>query len=165
MKTWIITVAIIAILLIGGIFVSAVQPRLTSNAIINKSETDTTNTVQEINMDISESGYSPSSFVLKKGIPVKWNINVKQLTACNDEIILNSYGIKKSLKEGLNVIEFTPDKTGTISFSCSMGMLRGSFIVTESGTATKEQIQSNIPARGNSCSMGSNGRGCGCGMT
>lgn len=85
--------------------------------------------VQEINMDVSGSGYSPDSFVIKKGIPVKWNVNVKQLTGCNQELVLNKFGIDKNLQPGLNIIEFTPDKEGTITFSCGMGMLKGSFIV------------------------------------
>jgi sulfite exporter TauE/SafE/copper chaperone CopZ len=118
---------------------------------------------QVVNMDVSGSGYSPNSFVIKKGIPVKWNVNVKQLTGCNQELVLNQYGIDKNLKVGLNVIEFTPDKEGTISFTCGMGMLRGSFIVTEDGTATQDQINANIPPAGSSCSMGGGGGGCGCG--
>ena len=115
-------------------------------------------------MDVDASGYSPSSFVLKKGVPVKWNVNVKQLTGCNSELVLNDYGIDENLKSGLNVIEFTPDKSGTIRFSCGMGMIRGSFIVTDTGTASKEQVKSATPKSGGSCSMGSGGGGCGCGM-
>ena len=120
---------------------------------------------QVINMDVDSSGYSPNSFVIKKGIPVKWNVNVKELTGCNQELVLNQYGIDKNLQTGLNVIEFTPDKVGTISFTCGMGMLHGSFIVTDSGTASAAQVQSATPAKGASCSMGANGGGCGCGGT
>ncbi|MBS3078740.1 sulfite exporter TauE/SafE family protein [Candidatus Pacearchaeota archaeon] len=119
------------------------------------------NGYQIVNMDVSGSGYSPNSFVLKKGVPVKWNVNVKQLTGCNSELILNQYNINKQLKQGLNVIEFTPDKEGTIPFSCGMGMLRGSFIVTESGTANQAQVKAAIPKAGSTCNMGANGGGCG----
>lgn len=121
------------------------------------------NGVQEINMNVDASGYHPNSFVIKKGIPVKWNVNVIELTSCNSELILRQYNIDKQLKKGLNVIEFTPDKDGTIPFSCGMGMLRGSFIVTDSGTASQQQIAQETPKSG-SCSMGANGGGCGCGM-
>ncbi len=136
---------------------------LTSNAIIS-------NGIQEVNMDVDSSGYSPNSFVLKKGVPVKWNVNVKQLTGCNSELVLNDYSIDENLKQGLNVIEFTPDKTGTIRFSCGMGMLRGSFIVTETGTASEQEVASATPQSSGSCNMGSGGScggscggGCGCG--
>jgi uncharacterized membrane protein YgcG len=118
------------------------------------------NGFQEVNMEVSGAGYSPNSFVIKKGVPVKWNVNVKELTGCNQELVLNQYKIDKNLKTGLNVIEFTPDKTGTIPFSCGMGMLRGSFIVTESGTASSEEVKAATPAKGMQCGMGGSG-GCG----
>jgi len=122
------------------------------------------NGVQEINMNVDASGYSSNSFVLKKGVPVKWNVNVRQLTSCNSELVLNAYGIDKNLKVGINVIEFTPDKVGTITFTCGMGMLRGSFIVTETGNATQSEVAAATPTSGGSCSMGTGGGGCGCGM-
>src|SRR3989344_2478579 len=130
----------------------------------SNSQVNIVNGIQEVNMDVDASCYSPSSFVLKKGVPVKWNVNVKQLTGCNSELVLNDYGIDENLKSGLNVIEFTPDKSGTIRFSCGMGMIRGSFIVTDTGTASQEQVKSATPKSGGSCSMGSGGGGCGCGM-
>ena len=119
---------------------------------------------QKVNMDVSSSGYSPNSFVIKKGVPVEWNVNVKQLTGCNQELVMNAYGIDVNLKQGINVIKFTPDKTGTLSFTCGMGMLKGTFIVTANGTATQNQVNAAAQQKSNTCSMGSNGGGCGCGM-
>ncbi len=142
---------------------SAIQSKIAGNPIAGGTGAVLTKGVQEVNMDVLSSGYSPNSFVLKKGVPVKWNVNVKQLTSCNQELVLNQYGIDKNLKQGLNVIEFTPDKTGTITFSCGMGMLHGSFIVTESGTASQEQVKVATPSSGSSCNMGANGGSCGCG--
>jgi sulfite exporter TauE/SafE/copper chaperone CopZ len=134
-----------------------------SQSLVNTgTEVVINNGVQEVNMDVDASGYSPNSFVLKKGVPVKWNVNVKQLTGCNSEIVMNDYNINARLKQGLNTFEFTPDKIGTIRFSCGMGMIRGSFIVTETGTASQQEIASATPQSGGSCSMGSGG-GCGCG--
>jgi len=109
---------------------------------------------QVINMDVLSSGYSPNSFVLKKGVAVKWNINVKELNSCNGEIIVNDYRLDIKLKQGLNVVEFTPDKIGIIRWSCWMGMLRGSFVVTDDGQATQTQIQESTPPAGSSCGCG-----------
>jgi len=141
---------------------SAIQSKIAGNSATGGTNAVLIGDVQEINMDVSASGYSPNSFVLKNGIPVKWNVNVKQLTGCNQELILRQYGIDKKLKAGLNVIEFTPDKEGVIQFSCGMGMLRGSFIVTESGTASQEEIKAATPSKGMQCG-GPSGGGCGCG--
>jgi sulfite exporter TauE/SafE/copper chaperone CopZ len=145
---------------------SAIQSKFASTSVASATGTGAvlTNGVQEINMDVDASGYSPNSFVLKKGVPVKWNVNVIELTGCNQELVSNQYNIDKQLKKGLNIIEFTPDKEGTISFTCGMGMLHGSFIVTQSGTASKQEVAAATPESGGSCSMGANGGGCGCGM-
>lgn len=96
--------------------------------------------VQIVDMDVGAGGYSPNSFVLKKGVPVKWNVNLKQLNGCNSELVMNDYNVDARLKKGINVFEFTPDKTGTIRFSCGMGMIRGSFIVTETGLNDNQDI-------------------------
>ncbi|MEK6859744.1 MAG: sulfite exporter TauE/SafE family protein, partial [Nanoarchaeota archaeon] len=142
---------------------SAIQSKIVGTSVVASGTGAVLNNgIQEVNMNVDASGYSPNSFVLKKGVLVKWNVNVKQLTGCNSELILNQYGISKNLKQGLNVIEFTPDKDGTISFSCGMGMLRGSFIVTETGTATQQEVTAATPAKGMQCG-GSGGGGCGCG--
>ncbi len=110
--------------------------------------------IQKVNMQVSASGYSPNSFVIKKGVPVEWDIGVTELTGCNEELVMNAYGIDIQLKQGLNVLKFTPDKVGTIQFSCGMGMLRGSFIVTDDGTATQQQVASATPKSSGGCGCG-----------
>ncbi len=141
--------------IIGGIAGNAVAG--------NSGNVVTNNGIQEVNMDVDTSGYHPNSFVIKQGVKVKWNVNVKQLTGCNSELVMNAYGIDARLKQGLNTFEFTPTKAGTIQFSCGMGMIRGSFIVTETGTATQQQVAAATPSAGGSCGMGAGGGGCGCG--
>lgn len=137
----------------------AIKTKITGGDYSSGGSANVVNGIQEINMDVGASGYSPNSFVLKKGVPVKWNVNVKQLTGCNSELVSNEYKINARLKNGLNTFEFTPTKTGTVTFSCGMGMLRGSFIVTEDGTASNEQVKSATPPAGHTC--GGGGGGCG----
>lgn len=84
---------------------------------------------QEIRMDVTRSGYVPNTFTLKKGVPVKWIINGKELTGCNNAIIVPSLGLEFDIKKGEQIIEFTPTEAGTIRWSCWMGMIRGSFSV------------------------------------
>jgi len=85
---------------------------------------------QEIRMEVSRAGFVPNKFDLKKGVPVKWIINGKELTGCNNAIQVPSLGLEFDIMKGEQVIEFTPEKAGTIRWSCWMGMIRGSFIVT-----------------------------------
>jgi sulfite exporter TauE/SafE/copper chaperone CopZ len=117
---------------------------------------------QVIDMEVTRYGWSPDTFTLRNGVPVKWNIDVKELTGCNNEIIVRDYGIDVKLEKGMNVVEFTPDEVGTVRWSCWMGMIPGTFIVTYDGVASESQI--NVAAEsspsGGSCG-GSCGGGCG----
>ncbi len=72
---------------------SAIQLKLAGNSVTGGTEAAIVNEVQEINIAVDRNGWKPDSFVLKKGIPVKWNINVKELTNCNREIIVKDYGL------------------------------------------------------------------------
>lgn len=85
--------------------------------------------VQIVTMTADYRGYTPSTIRIKQGVPVRWEVNATQISGCTDEIIVPSLNIRAPLESGLNVIEFTPDKAGTIGFSCWMGMVRGKFIV------------------------------------
>ena len=127
---------------------------------------------QTINMNLTYSGYSPNVLFVKKDIPVRWVINVKQMSGCTDEIIMPDYNIKKKLRYGENIIEFTPTKLGDIKFSCWMKMVWGKFVVTEKETEpTSENISSeqiSLPTGGTCGDSGSCGgtcdaSSCGCG--
>jgi sulfite exporter TauE/SafE/copper chaperone CopZ len=85
--------------------------------------------VQVVEMTVGYYGFSPNVFNVKQGIPVKWIIKGENVTGCTNEIIMPSANIKKKIQPGENIIEFTPTGTGTINFSCWMGMTRGKFIV------------------------------------
>ena len=87
---------------------------------------------QIVKMDVTYAGYTPNVFTIKKDVPVKWIVNVKQMTGCTNEIMIPSLGISKKLQVGENIVEFTPTTEGDILFSCWMGMVRGKFIVIAS---------------------------------
>jgi plastocyanin domain-containing protein len=84
---------------------------------------------QVINMTIDYSGYSPNSFKLKKGVPVKWIIDGTKASGCTNGIMSPDLNIRENIHSGENIIEFTPEEAGTFNFSCFMGMVRGKFIV------------------------------------
>ncbi len=120
--------------------------------------------VQVVRMTQNGSGYSPNTFTVKKGIPVKWIVNSTDVNTCASSIVSSALNIRKSLELGENIIEFTPTETGALKFSCSMGMYRGVFNVVNNdgsgGVAAQElKNQATAPAGGGSCGSG----GCGCG--
>lgn len=75
--------------------------------------------------------YQVEPAVLKKGIPVRMTVDVDSLPGCARGVVIKDFGIRKSVSKVDNVIEFTPDKTGTVGIACSMNMYRGTFIVLE----------------------------------
>ena len=86
--------------------------------------------VQVVKMRVSAyNGYEPETLTVKKGIPVRWEVTGDRQMGCASTLILRQFGIRQALKTGLNVIEFTPNKSGTFVFSCSMGMYRGTMVV------------------------------------
>ncbi len=87
--------------------------------------------VQEITSELT--GYGYPAITVKAGIPVKWTIKASKgsLNGCNYALVIPEYQIQKTLKEGDNVIEFTPARTGTFTYSCWMGMIRSTIKVVE----------------------------------
>lgn len=80
---------------------------------------------QIINMDVVSSGYVPNYFSVKKGVPVKWIVNGKNVFGCQGYFVVPKLNIQKALEPGENIFEFTPEDSGFINFSCGMGMYRG----------------------------------------
>jgi sulfite exporter TauE/SafE/copper chaperone CopZ len=155
------------IMLSRGMTLSGVGFNLNSvsaSVIGASGSADISNGIQQINMTVTSSGWTPDTFVLKKNVPVQWNINVKQLTSCNKEIIVQEYNLDIKLKQGLNVVNFTPTREGTVSWSCWMGMIPGTFIVkSDIDLNSQQQVQAALnsvpsqPARTGGCGCGGGG--------
>lgn len=105
---------------------------LNPNASITGSVS--TESVQEVRMTEDYNGYYPNTFTVEKGRPVKWIIDAKNVYSCATFLVMPKMGINTTLKTGENIITFTPTETGTLYFSCSMGMYRGRFNVVEKGS-------------------------------
>jgi uncharacterized protein len=90
---------------------------------------DSSQPSQIISMKVTSSGFEPNVLNVKQGVPATWVINGVDVTGCTSTIIVPSLNISKKLSAGENLIHFTPQKTGTIPFSCGMGMVRGKFVV------------------------------------
>ena len=81
-------------------------------------------------MSITGHSYSPNTFFVQKGVPVRWIIDVKDdvIHTLADQIILHGF-YKKQLQRGKNILEFTPTETGEIKFSCWREIIWGKFVI------------------------------------
>ena len=87
---------------------------------------------QVIKMEVTSAGiYEPSILTAIKDVPVRWEITGADFMGCANSLILSQFGVREYLYPGENVVEFTPTKTGQFTFSCSMGMVRGTMNVIE----------------------------------
>ena len=86
---------------------------------------------QVVYTEVMKNAYLPAEYVLRKGVPVKWIINVKQLSTCNREIVVPALNLTIDLRMGLQMVEFTPENAGTLPWSCYMGMIPGTFVIRE----------------------------------
>ncbi len=87
------------------------------------------NGVQEVFMAVTGYGYQPNDLTIRSGVPVRFHVDGTQAGGCTRGFVIPSLGIQKVLAAGDNIFEFTPQSPGRIPFSCSMGMVRGSFTV------------------------------------
>ena len=55
----------------------------------------------------------------------------RKLNGCNGEIIVPAYDLSVKLHEGENIVSFTPSETGTIPYSCWMGMIKSNIKIVE----------------------------------
>ncbi len=130
------------------------------------------NDEQVVKMDVDWT-FSPTEFRIKKGIPVRWEINGINVSGCSNEVVIPKLNISQKLQKGLNIVEFTPLKEGVLPFSCWMGMLNGRFIVTDEegdlSSASAQEISQPISqgscngSCGVSTCAASDGGSCSCG--
>lgn len=130
----------------------------------NNSVSGTTSNVkgdfQEITSTFENGRYTP--ITVKKGIPVRWTIKIKDgdLNGCNNPLTIPKYKITKKLIVGDNLIdEFTPTEIGTIRYTCWMGMVSSTInVVDDVKDSTQktepEQINSQNISSGSCCADG-----------
>ena len=126
-----------------GVDFNTLVARVSQKLTPTVAETPSCDTEQTISMEILKSRFSPNQFTLRKGVPVKWVIDGKEMNECNKTIVIPQYKMKIDLKEGTQIIEFTPPESGVVPWSCWMGMIPGAFIVEDDVPAPKQnEVQS-----------------------
>lgn len=86
--------------------------------------------VQTASLTLTDRGYVPQTLTIKKGIPLELTVTNNEARGCIQGFVIPDLNIRKIVRLGDSaVISFTPQKTGKIGFTCSMGMYYGEFIV------------------------------------
>lgn len=91
-----------------------------------QGETTETNGVQEITINILNSGYQPNRLRVKSGQPVKLTLKSRDTYSCALSFVFKEFNINTFLEANdTKSFIFTPTKPGRYPFSCSMGMYTG----------------------------------------
>jgi plastocyanin domain-containing protein len=122
---------VVAALFCSLILTSACGSSVQSENIKNEtSESETPNKTTRVT--ISKRGYEPESIAVKKGQPVKLIFFREDGENCGEEVVFPSLNIKRKLQVGATAtVEFTPQESSEIGFTCGMNMLRGKVIVSD----------------------------------
>lgn len=142
-------ITVMVIIVTGGIALN----RLNENVSLNEAtaaagEIEIVDGVQVINSTLNSGRYP--NITVQAGIPVKWVIDAPSgsINGCNYKMLLKEYGIEHEFSEGENIIEFTPVKSGTVQYTCWMGMIRGNIFVTdenETEAASSSDQPTDVP--------------------
>lgn len=86
--------------------------------------------VQQVNIEVLNTSYQPSLVTVQQGIPVKLTLRSNDVYSCALSFVLKEFGIQTFLEPtDEQSFEFTPEKTGEFTFTCSMGMYTGTLRV------------------------------------
>lgn len=126
-----VIVLILGITMLGrGLALAGVDVSL-QNSEYKQTVSQAIQNVQVINSELKSDEYP--AIVVKKGIPVKWNLKASEenLNDCNNAIVIPKLKIEKKLYVGDNFIEFTPSESGEIVYTCWMGMIKSKIKVVD----------------------------------
>ena len=66
---------------------------------------------QVARMTVAFGAYDPRNLTVKKGVPVRWEIDGQDVSGCASSLVAPLLNLRMSLKSGLNVVNFTPLST------------------------------------------------------
>ena len=85
-----------------------------------------------IKITVDKDGFSPSSIEVEAGHKLNIVFNRADANNCGNVVVFPKLKIRKNLPVGKDVIvSITPTKAGNITFTCGMGMMKGSLVVAD----------------------------------
>ena len=142
MKAGAILVMVLGIIMINrGLALSGVaaSPGSVITSAEQRNEIRMEDGKQIIDLTITSRNYIPSTPLVQVGIPARIYLDVQGINGCNNPLVIPQYGIEKDLTSGEAFIDFTPDKEGSITITCWMGM------ITTRLTAVNDLTEASIP--------------------
>ena len=85
-----------------------------------------------VKIRVDKNGFSPSSIDAEAGHKLNLVFNRADKNNCGSTVVFAKQKIRKALPVGKDVVvSITPTESGQITFTCGMGMYKGSIVVSE----------------------------------
>lgn len=85
-----------------------------------------------VKIKVDKNGFSPSSIEVEAGHKLNIVFNRADKNNCGNVVVFPKLKIRKNLPVGKDVIvSLTPTEAGNITFTCGMGMYKGSLVVAD----------------------------------
>jgi len=85
-----------------------------------------------VKIRVDKDGFSPSSIEVEAGHKLNLVFNRADKNNCGNTVVFPKLKIRKNLPVGKDVIvSLTPTEAGNITFTCGMGMMKGSLVVSD----------------------------------
>ena len=88
-------------------------------------------TALEIRAVIGAGGVDPDEFRLQSGVPVRWVIEVRNVAPEHARVAIPEWGLERTLQPGEQVIEFTPQQVGIVTWHGAGGAVLARFLVED----------------------------------
>lgn len=89
-------------------------------------------------------GYSPGNVAIYAGIPTHWTIKSSTAGTCAASLVIPSLGRQVRLHVGDNTIELPAMASGTLDYSCAMGMYSGQITIVDRPVTPPSSAPSGI---------------------
>jgi plastocyanin domain-containing protein len=85
-----------------------------------------------VKIKVDKNGFSPASIEVEAGHKLNLVFNRADKNNCGNVVVFPSLKIRKTLPIKKDVIvSFTPTRAGAVTFTCGMGMYKGSIVVAD----------------------------------
>jgi len=85
-----------------------------------------------VKIRVDKNGFSPASIEAEAGHKLNLVFNRADKNNCGNVVVFPKLKIRKTLPVGKDVIvSLTPQEAGNITFTCGMGMMKGSIVVAD----------------------------------
>ena len=94
--------------------------------------TPSTRAAQLVKLEVTSAGFVPAEVKVKRGTPVTLEVTRKTARTCATELVIKEKNVKLELPLDKTVsVTFTPDRSGTLRYACSMDMIAGVLVVSD----------------------------------